>query len=537
LLLALLIFAADALAAPLRVTSWNFEAESATPEGLAPASAESRLQIAAQALHNLNPDVILLHNVPDWQTCGQLAQALRPADYSVLVCSSFRYGSNAPGHSQTAIISKRKAFMSWAEPWRAPLPGGYVFAAIQAGKQRIGFFALQISAAPQPDNNPVAIALSFQARAASVHQWTQAVDRCKDWVTNRIEGIVASGALTRSLIDRDSLQLLEAAGFSNPFLESLPPLAGPVPGHLDLNPDTPPGLILDHSPATCDLDFDPANSIVVSPAKTPVRGRLLPREITQLAPTSSVPASLPSQIPTAALLSQSRPVVPASSRQPAWWLAGTLVGVFALVTLTWIFSKRKYARATAKPAAFSLTMGNSRSLPSAYTIVVTPNSVTRPALNGPALPSTSPPPSRVEASSSLATRGESESWQPRALRAEHEAEHASALMRQGLIPHLSRWLKEKFVRRLIADRAQLLETQQAAALKTLALDQRLARVEVQIQQQNQAYERRIEDLNRELDAAKAENRELIQAQIIQVKAEMEAARARLLEQAKGDVDR
>ena len=54
--------------------------------------------------------------------------------------------------------------------------------------------------------------------------------------------------------------------------------------------------------------------------------------------------------------------------------------------------------------------------------------------------------------------------------------------------------------------------------------------EAQIQQQNQAYERRIEELNRQLLVAKEENRELIRIRIAQIKMEMEQARVRLLAQ-------
>ena len=63
------------------------------------------------------------------------------------------------------------------------------------------------------------------------------------------------------------------------------------------------------------------------------------------------------------------------------------------------------------------------------------------------------------------------------------------------------------------------------------LDNRLARIEAQIHQQNEAYLRRIDDLNRELAAAREENRELIRERIAQVKAEMEAARAKVLAEA------
>ncbi len=99
-----------------------------------------------------------------------------------------------------------------------------------------------------------------------------------------------------------------------------------------------------------------------------------------------------------------------------------------------------------------------------------------------------------------------------------------------LVLHFSRWLKQKLVQKLLVDRAELMKTQQAATLKMMQVDERLARIELQIRQQNRAYEQRIEELSHELLAAKEENRELIRAKINQVKAEMEAARVRILAQ-------
>jgi hypothetical protein len=76
----------------------------------------------------------------------------------------------------------------------------------------------------------------------------------------------------------------------------------------------------------------------------------------------------------------------------------------------------------------------------------------------------------------------------------------------------------------------LLEIQQAAARQALALEERLCRLEQQFQRQIAGYQARIEELTRELIAAQEENRELIRARIVQVKAEMAAARARLMAQ-------
>src|ERR1019366_5943861 len=77
-LLALALFALrpSCMAGSLRVTTWNLEFPAVGGTN------EARLQEAAAALRQLNPDVIRLQQVRDWKMCGQLAQALKPAQYS-----------------------------------------------------------------------------------------------------------------------------------------------------------------------------------------------------------------------------------------------------------------------------------------------------------------------------------------------------------------------------------------------------------------------------------------------------------------------
>jgi hypothetical protein len=122
------------------------------------------------------------------------------------------------------------------------------------------------------------------------------------------------------------------------------------------------------------------------------------------------------------------------------------------------------------------------------------------------------------------------------LAAEQRADRATAVIRAGLLPQLNHWLKQTLARKLITDRAQLLKTQEAATLKAIAVEHRLSRIEQQLQHQNQTYEHRIEELTHLLAVAKEENRELIRARIVQVKAEMEAARARLMAQSNAQDD-
>src|SRR6202040_2834314 len=98
------------------------------------------------ALGKLSPDVILLRRVRDWQTCAQLVQTLKPANYHIVVCSAFRGAQGASaGAEQVAILAKTKAYFSWSEPWKSEqaIPGGFAFAAIQIGKRKVAFFSVQ----------------------------------------------------------------------------------------------------------------------------------------------------------------------------------------------------------------------------------------------------------------------------------------------------------------------------------------------------------------------------------------------------------
>jgi hypothetical protein len=206
-----------------------------------------------------------------------------------------------------------------------------------------------------------------------------------------------------------------------------------------------------------------------------------------VAPVNESPPAKPAAAPANATM-------PAVNPQTLLWLTGFLAGCLALVLRV-----RKNARRSAlRPAAALL-----------------PDSITA------APPPESPPYVRVEMEGS--TQTQSQTWLPRPSAGRQTARMPDAV-RAGVIANLSQWLKQNVVQRLVSDRAELLATQQAAALKVLAVDERLAKIEHQIQQRNQDYERRIDELLKALITAEAENREMIRAQIAFLKAEMEKAR-------------
>src|ERR1039458_985039 len=198
LVLALVILGQSCFAETLRVTTWNLE-----PLPTAGTN-DTRIPDAAAALRKLNPDVILLQQVRDWRMCEQLAQALKPADYSVCVCSSFREARTGTlSNQQVAILSRAKAYFSWSEAWRpqgeAAPPGGLAFAALKIRERRVGFY-------------------SVKAGTASIAQLLEQVGSVGGWVTNQVQEFVVAGTFDTGAQD-NSVRLLEKAGFGDAFLE------------------------------------------------------------------------------------------------------------------------------------------------------------------------------------------------------------------------------------------------------------------------------------------------------------------------------
>jgi hypothetical protein len=100
------------------------------------------------------------------------------------------------------------------------------------------------------------------------------------------------------------------------------------------------------------------------------------------------------------------------------------------------------------------------------------------------------------------------------------------VIRARLIEHLTRVLGQSVVQRLFAQRGQLIDTQREATAQTAELEQRLEKVQTNVQERFRVYETRIAGLEKELAAAEEQNRDLIRAKIALAKQELEAERAR-----------
>jgi hypothetical protein len=517
-------------AAPLRVAAWNLE----TPSD--PAAADARISEVATLISAEKPDIVVLEPVADWQTCSRLTQALRPAAYNVIVCSAFRDPqTGATTSRQLAILSRHRAYFSWSEAWPAdagsPSPGGYAFAAIRAAGQRLGVFAVQLdpSLASQPGGSAPA-----GARSAAIQQWTESVESFKDWVTNRIQAAVVVGGFSSPLgsggmasaADQRFVQVLLGAPLEQPIVVNPAPdaAANPVSARVAGDADNLPGVVMDSFPAVCELDATaPKPSTQAAAAQTPA-----PAQFSAATQPETAPAAAPSSTTTPAPAAEVAQAAPAPDHVQllAVGLAVALAGVAALVAVVLWLGRRQPVAAPGDALFITLnTAGQDGTSPSGA-VVMTPRSVTGSAQDSAA--SASQPIVHIESPDS--THTEAAEWKRRAIAAEQRADRANAVIKAGLLPQLSQWLRNKLVNRLVSDRAELLEAQQVVTLKALAVDERLSRLEIQIQRHTLAYQDRIDELTRELAAAREENRELIRTKIAHVKAEMEAARARIVEQ-------
>lgn len=519
-----------ARAETLRFTRWDMRTSPTGTSEKSPSDTQ-RIQLAADVLKVVKPDVILLHHVRDWDMSTRLAQALQPEEYRVLVCSAFSESNSAPlGEQQVAILSRRKAYFTWSEPWQAlagsQLPGGLSFAAIEAGSRRLGIFSIQIEDRLGAGLSGTRGSTNTALATACLQQWHTALDSYKKWEANRLEAVVVSGSFSKGP-DSTSVAL---AKFSNEFLGA--PLDRVIPleptkdffsARLPVNPNALSGVVITLSPFTCDINLDPTNSNIPTVAvSTKPNPEFLapPTQNTLAAAVGSLIADWwdAGKSWTRNLLSKSwRDVVKSLPRELLIGTATFLGFLFLLVM--WRSARRKRKLRTRPVGQGTLILNNTTLAGSSGTFVISPSISGSAQDERPGV--VSPPLVLIDSSPRTETRAPAIN-----LLQKYPLEDRS------LREQLTLWLKQKLLRRLISDRAELLRSQHQATLKVMAVDERLSRIEAHLHQQNRTYELRIEELNRELLAAKQENRALIHAKIAQVKAEMEAAKARIMAQAR-----
>lgn len=99
-------------------------------------------------------------------------------------------------------------------------------------------------------------------------------------------------------------------------------------------------------------------------------------------------------------------------------------------------------------------------------------------------------------------------------------------LRRGLLRHLAGWLKLAFVQRLIQQRNEALTSQNDASRQVEMINEKLTRLHPEIRERVAEYERRIAQLERELNGANEVTRELIKTRISLARKELEIEKAK-----------
>jgi endonuclease/exonuclease/phosphatase (EEP) superfamily protein YafD len=586
--LALALTLARGQAAPIRVTTWDLRPGSIVGTNLLSKEFQQGLiKDAAQSLKKLRPDVILLQEVSGWEACRQLTEALQPERFQVAICSTFRDPAGKPLSGQVAIVSKAKAYLTWSTAWQkggasSALQGGYAFAALHLDDKNVGIFSVQFGEGDSLSAEDSQSAQSQAARAESALQLLQQIASLQSWQDNRPQTFIVAGDFNTTrddgrLAHEKTLSLLEQAGFDDAFAGGELEKRITRPGDavrpaatvdyiftrtagLVAPATTSPSPLWEHAAVTSEMDFAKPKAIPPPPAPpSVVKSPLTPPPAVAPKPTpsptlvatsnnppapppmvaSNVPPARPviassnaAAIPLPQIASMDSPpvkpaakttnlpspppalataVVPAANTQALVWLASFLAaGLGLFLVARRLLRQSDVAPIPATASDLQRSIADSINVAQDDSVLIAP-------------PPPNPPYVRIEMEGSMQTQ--SQTWPPRPVD-ERLTARMPEPVRAGVIANLSRWLKEKAVQRLVSDRARLLATQQAAGLAVLAVDQRLAKIEQQIKQINHDYEQRIDELLKELIAAKEENRELIRAKIALVKAEMEKARLR-----------
>ena len=130
--------------AKIRITTWNLDwfpngsAREATQE-----KQTQRIKAAADVLKELNPDILLLQEVRDYDACNRLGEAIQPGGYTVVICSAFKGGKQ-----QEAIVAKIPPQAAWSESWKSmegiDPPRGFAFAWFKIKNADIGVYSVHL---------------------------------------------------------------------------------------------------------------------------------------------------------------------------------------------------------------------------------------------------------------------------------------------------------------------------------------------------------------------------------------------------------
>lgn len=495
----------------IRVATWNLTwFPSGSPDPATPEQEEKTLQAAAGALNGLQPDVIVLQEVRDGRACEQLARRLGPGSYQVNICSAFKDGGGpAATRRQLAILSRYPALAAWAEEWQPEgwirPPNGFAFAALQSPGAALGVFAVHLK--NNVGTGERETQLNILKRELCAGQLLRQMETLDQRLPRRLDALVVAGNFNTDLdqarfVSEGTLRGLLEAGFNHGF--DGVPLADRITvlgqgrytdatfdyifargAGFAARPQILRADVSDHFLVAADLAVTPP--VTVSPpvaVPPPVAVAPPPVAVTQPVPAPE-PLSEPARPTSPGIVSTLAPV--GSKPKVNWPL---WIFLFVLLALHLAIWQAVRSRQSVKPASAPQAATPEEQLAKAKDrdrIIV-------PLRTGEKLPS------------GLAATVAG----PAGSRSEPPA--ATAVVRSGLFPHLARLMVSRLVQGLLFQRARMVEAQEVAAVHIHELEERLGRIQAQLQQRLITYEQRIAELEKALAAKEQENRALRQAE-------------------------
>jgi endonuclease/exonuclease/phosphatase family metal-dependent hydrolase len=310
-----------AFAAPIRVTTWNLEwFPNGSPKEKPVTEQERRIGAAADVLRPLNPDIVLLEEVRDYEVCARLAEVIAPHTYQVAICSAFREPfKRGLGRQQVAILAKVPAQAAWSETWKSMAgvdpPRGFAFAWYKINGIDVGVYAVHLkSNLIMKSDKAAETQKNIRKREVAIDQLLNHIHDVITPSMPAVKSFIVGGDFNTNLDQAEfaqekTLVKLTAAGFRNvwegaPLLQRVThPGSGPYPDAtfdylfgFNLAPARPQitsSKASDHLPVTC--DFSLGGGAVVAQS-TP-------------APTNnSTPASVPSPSAAPQFLTLTQPV-------------------------------------------------------------------------------------------------------------------------------------------------------------------------------------------------------------------------------------
>jgi endonuclease/exonuclease/phosphatase family metal-dependent hydrolase len=217
----------------VKCTTWNLQwFPNGSANETSAANQDRRIKEAADVLRPIDPDIVLLQEVRDYEVCARLGEAIAPGIYHVAICSAFKQPfQSGLGKQQVAILSKYQAQAAWAEPWKSmngvDPPRGFAFAWFKVGNEDIGVYSLHLkSNLITHSNREVETAKNIRKREVAIAQLLTHIEGVVRPTMPTIKGVVIGGDFNTNhdqamFAAERTLDSLTDAGYQDGF-EGLP---------------------------------------------------------------------------------------------------------------------------------------------------------------------------------------------------------------------------------------------------------------------------------------------------------------------------